>query len=168
MGSLTESGPLARFFFGVVLADIARLQAMMAEQLAALGYELVECRLQSGQQGPVLSVLGDHPEGFGLKDCETVSRHLSALLDEDDFGLDKYRLEVSSPGIERPLTKKAHFERFCGETVKVQTQQPIDGRKNYRGELIRVDGDAVVVLVDTQEYLIPLAEIHRARIVKEF
>jgi len=112
----------------------------------------------SGKNG-VLRLFIDSPGGIGLEDCETVSRAVSALLDVEDPIPGHYDLEVSSPGLDRKLTKLAHFQRFTGETLKVQTRFPIEGRRRFRGRLLSTDDKNIVLDVDGTRHSLPLATI---------
>ncbi len=102
----------------------------------------------------------DHPDGVGLALCERVTAQLRELLVD-------YSLEVSSPGLDRPLTKPAHFERFVGREVKVQTAKPIAGRRNFSGRLIAAEGTSIRVEVDGAETEIPLERVRRSNLVPE-
>ena len=109
----------------------------------------------------------DHPDGISLDDCEKVSLAVSALLDVEDPLPGQYNLEVSSPGLDRKLTKVEHFQRFQGETLKVSMRFPIDGRKRFRGTLVSSDDENIVVEVDGESYSLPMATIDTARLVPE-
>ena len=143
------------------------LQALLAPTVERLGYELsdLEARL-SGKSG-VVRVFIDHPDGIRLADCEKVSHAVSALLDVEDPIPGHYDLEVSSPGLNRKLTKVEHFQRFTGETVKVQMRFPIDGRKRYRGRLESACDEHIVVDVDGERFTLPMATIDSARLVPD-
>ena len=109
----------------------------------------------------------DNADGIGLDDCEKVSHAVSALLDVEDPLPGQYNLEISSPGVDRKLTKVGHFQRFMGDTVKVQMRFPVDGRKRFRGTIESCDDEHVVVKVDGESYSLPLATIDTARLVPE-
>lgn len=102
----------------------------------------------------------DHPDGVGLDLCERVTNQLSDLL--SDHGL-----EVSSPGLDRPLTKPAHFERFVGHTVRVRTAEPVGGSRNFTGRLSAARQSAISIVDERGETEIPLAEVHRANLVPD-
>lgn len=110
-------------------------QAIIERTLAAMGYELVD--VERGQQG-VLRVFLDAPTGITLDDCEKVSRQLSYVLEVED--VDYARLEVSSPGLDRPLKKAADFDRFAGSEVSIRLREPLEGRRNFDG-LLTVEDD---------------------------
>lgn len=139
------------------------------EAAAALQLELVEIEYRREPAGRVLRVFIDKPGGVNLDDCQAMSRALGRRLDELDPIPDQYSLEVSSPGIERPLRKPEDFTRFAGHRVHVRTYGPIDGRRNFKGELLGLDDDGdVVVRVDVGDVVIPKDQVARARLVAEF
>jgi len=143
------------------------------------GFELVDLRFVRGRDGWVVEVFIDHPEregDVGLADCERVSRELSAVFDVEDPIQQAYRLEVSSPGIDRVLRKPKHFRRHVGERVKVTLVEEAaaahQGRRNYSGQLVAVEGDdaesQVVIEVDGQNYRLPISGIAAARLVPDW
>lgn len=141
------------------------LAKLLQPTIERLGYELsdLEARLSGGRG--VVRVFIDKLDGVGLADCEKVSLAVSALLDVEDPVAGKYDLEVSSPGLDRKLTKVAHFQRFTGETVKVQMRLPIEGRRRFRGTLVSSDDENIVVNVDGESHSLPMAMIDTARLV---
>jgi len=130
-----------------------------------LGYELADLEVRLGGKGGLIRVFIDKPEGIDLDDCEKVSLAVSALLDVEDPVPGNYNLEVSSPGLDRKLTKVEHFQRFAGETVKVQMRFPIEGRRRFRGTLVSSDDENIVVEVDGESLSLPLKTIDTARLV---
>ena len=141
------------------------LAKLLEPTVERLGYELSDLEVNLGGKGGVLRVFIDHADGIGLKDCEAVSLAVSALLDVEDPLPGHYNLEVSSPGLDRKLTKPVHFERFAGETVKVQMRFPIEGRRRFRGRLLSADDESIVVDVDGESHTLPIATIDTARLV---
>jgi ribosome maturation factor RimP len=134
-----------------------------------MGYEVVGVELAgSGERGRVLRVYIDQEEGITLDDCAAVSHQLSGVLDVEDPIREHYRLEVSSPGLDRPLFTPAQFERFAGHEVRIRLARLIDRRRKLSGVLRGVRGDAVLVEVEGAELAIPLADIESARLVPEF
>lgn len=103
--------------------------------------------------------------GCGIEDCERVSRAISALMDVHDPVPGEYDLEVSSPGIDRPLVRLEDFQRYVGHEAKMETARMIDGRKRWRGEIAAVEGDAIIVTLDTGPARVPFAELSEARLV---
>ncbi|RJQ86516.1 MAG: ribosome maturation factor RimP [Desulfobacteraceae bacterium] len=129
------------------------------------GLELVHVEYQREPGGRTLRIYLDKPGGVSLDDCVNISRQLSDLLDvglETEFS---YRMEVSSPGAERPLGKLGDFERFRGCRAKIRTAQPIDGRKNFTGTLEGIVGPAVLLTVDKGTISITLADIAKAHLI---
>ena len=130
-----------------------------------LGFELADLEVRLGGKGGLIRVFIDKPEGIDLADCEKVSLAVSALLDVEDPVPGNYNLEVSSPGMDRKLTKVEHFQRFAGEVVKVQMRFPIEGRRRFRGTLVSSDDENIVVEVDGESLSLPLKTIDTARLV---
>ncbi|MEM7432506.1 MAG: ribosome maturation factor RimP [Pseudomonadota bacterium] len=142
--------------------ELTRLLEPTVEQL---GYELSDLEVRLGGRNGLLRLFIDRPDGIGLDDCEKVSMAVSALLDVEDPLPGQYNLEVSSPGADRTLTKLEHFERFMGETIKVQMRFPIDGRRRFRGTLSAADSENIVVEVDGTAHTLSVATIETARLV---
>ncbi|MEO1203759.1 MAG: ribosome maturation factor RimP [Pseudomonadota bacterium] len=143
------------------------LAKLLEPAVERLGYELSDLEVNLGGRSGVVRVFIDHPDGIGLGDCEKASLAVSALLDVEDPIPGHYDLEVSSPGWNRKLTKIEHFQRFKGETVKVQMRFPIAGRKRFRGTLKAADEDTIVVEVDGESHTLPIATIDTARLVPD-
>lgn len=147
-----------------ILAVADKLKALLAPLVTALGYEFVGLEFLQGG-GRVLRVYIDDPEaGVGLEDCETVSREVSALLDVEDPISGDYTLEVSSPGLDRPLFEAADYSRFDGEAVRVTTLAPVAGQRKFRGRLAGVTTEHVRLAVDDREVEIELNNIAKARL----
>jgi len=144
------------------------LHKMIEPGIRALGHELVEVEYAAAAGRNVLRIYIDNPAGITVDDCATVSRQVSALLDVEDPVAEAYTLEVSSPGLDRPLVKRADFERFAGAQVKVRMRDAVQERRNFKGTLVGVDGDAIVVDVDQEQYRLPIARIERARLVPQW
>jgi ribosome maturation factor RimP len=119
----------------------ARVAALAEPVLAALGYRLVRVRV-SGFAGCTVQIMAERPDGtMTIKDCEAASRALSPVLDVTDPIEGSYRLEISSPGIDRPLVRRSDFDRYAGQVAQVEMQVPIDGRRRFRGELTGTAGE---------------------------
>src|SRR5204862_348041 len=127
----------------------ARVGIIAAPVLEGLGFRLVRVRV-SGADGCTVQIMAERPDGSMLiEDCETASRALSPVLDVADPVPSQYRLEMSSPGIDRPLVRRSDFERALGQVVKIEMAVPLDGgRKRFRGTITGVEGDAVNVQID--------------------
>ena len=141
------------------------LKRLLEPAIERLGYELADLELKLGGRDGVVRVFIDRPEGIGLDDCEVVSRQVSSLLDVEDPLPGHYVLEVSSPGLDRRLTKPEHFRRFTGEDVRVKLRFPLDGRRNFRGELKAANDENIEVVVDGETHRLPIATIESARLV---
>ena len=140
---------------------------MLEPTVERLGYELADLEVRLGSKGGMVRIFIDKPEGIDLEDCEKVSLAVSALLDVEDPVPGNYNLEVSSPGLDRKLTKVEHFQRFEGETVNVKMRFPIEGRRRFRGTLVSSDDENIVVEVDGESHSLPLKTIDTARLVPE-
>ena len=139
------------------------IQAVLEKTLPGLGYELVDFELTA--QGD-LRVFIDKPEGITVEDCATVSNHLSRLFMVED--VDYKRLEISSPGLDRPLKKAADFIRFSGSLVKLKTRLPIEGQKNFIGRIENFENDVLTIAFDGKTAAIELSNIDRARLKPKF
>src|SRR6202012_1044455 len=118
----------------------ARVAAVAEPVLAALGYHLVRVRI-SGLAGCTVQIMAERPDGtMSIEDCEPPSRALSPVLDVADPIEGAYRLEISSPGIDRPLVRRSDFDRYAGHVAHIEMNVPIDGRKRFRGQLLGTDG----------------------------
>jgi ribosome maturation factor RimP len=143
------------------------LAKLLEPTVERLGYELADLEVRLGSKGGMVRIFIDKPEGIDLEDCERVSLAVSALLDVEDPVPGNYNLEVSSPGLDRKLTKVEHFQRFEGETVNVKMRFPIEGRRRFRGTLVSSDDENIVVEVDGESHSLPLKTIDTARLVPE-
>lgn len=134
-----------------------------------MGYEFVGLEyVQPGRGDGLLRVYIDHPDGIQLDDCAAVSHQLSGVLDVEDPIRGEYNLEVSSPGLDRPLFEPAHFRRFVGQTAQVRLAAAVPGRRKYKGEILRVDDEAVVMRVEGEEVRLSFGQIDTARLVPQF
>lgn len=145
-----------------------QLHDLIAPAVTALGYEMwgLEYLTHGGQT--VLRVFIDSESGISVEDCAAVSRQVSAVLDVEDPISGEYNLEVSSPGMDRPLFTLDQFQRYSGEQVKIRLRTPFEGRRNFSGRLVGVEEDEVVVAVDEHEYLLPIELIDKANVVPQF
>lgn len=146
----------------------ARFQALAEPILTDLGLELVDAEFRRETHGWVLRLYMDKPGGVTLDDCQRVSEELGDHLDVEDFVGYPYHLEVSSPGLDRPLTRDRDFVRFVGQEVRVSTREDLQGRHNFRGRLAGLqDGAVLLDLPDGQRVAIPRELILRARLQPE-
>jgi ribosome maturation factor RimP len=149
----------------------ARIAAITEPVLAGLGYRLVRVRV-TGSEGCTVQIMAERPDGTMLiEDCEAVSRALSPVFDETDPVDRAYRLEVSSPGIDRPLVRRSDFERYANHVAKIEMNVPAHGRKRFRGMLLGVEGDCARLKRDdakageTADVLLPIEDMAEARLV---
>lgn len=141
-----------------------RLAKLLQPIVEGEGLELVRLDYSTGRRGH-LSVYIDKPGGVTIADCERVSRSLSGMLDAYDPIDGSYILEVSSPGVERPLSRESDFENFQGEMVKIYTREPVAGKKYFGGKLLKATADSVEILLEKGEPLkIPLGIIKKAHL----
>jgi ribosome maturation factor RimP len=126
-------------------SSIAERVQEIAERVAIdHGVELVHAEVAGPDNKPIVRVFIDKPQGVTHDDCSAVSTHIGTILDVEDFIHASYTLEVSSPGVERGLYKRADYERFVGNNAKLKTRQPIAGQRNFRGQLLAIEGDEVI------------------------
>ena len=148
--------------------DVAdKIHALVVPAVEAAGYELVDAQWKHEQVGWIVRLLIDKPGGVSHEDCERVSREVSVLLDVHDVVPHAYHLEVSSPGLDRPLRSEAHFAKFIGHRAKVKLHQGLDGRRNFTGTIVNVTDGQVALDVDGKEHTLPLADLDKASLVPE-
>ncbi|MFT4172271.1 MAG: ribosome maturation factor RimP [Rhodocyclaceae bacterium] len=140
------------------------LEAIVEQAVGALGFELVDMELSP--KGRLLRVFIDIDRGVNVDDCATVSNHLQRVFEVE--GVDYDRLEISSPGLDRPLKKAADFERFAGQDVQIRIRIPLGNQRNFAGTLVGLRDGAVVVTTDKGEMSLALDQIEKARIVPKF
>lgn len=145
----------------------SRIERMIAPALDDMGYELVRVQLSGGRQHSRLQVMAERADqaGMTVDDCAEISRAVSALLDVEDPISGAYDLEVSSPGIDRPLTRPRDFVRFAGQPAKVETRQMIDGRKRFRGLLKGVEEGCALLEMDGATVRLPVGDIEKAKLL---
>jgi ribosome maturation factor RimP len=155
-------------------ATRSELRHLLEPGVNALGFDLVDVELTGSGRHGTLRVYIDAPGGVNVEDCADVSEQLSALLDVEDPLSGSYILEVSSPGFDRPLVTREDFERFAGETVRIRMQQPIEGRRNFTGRVLRVEDKQLMLELDPvsggeQERIsLSIEAIERARLVPKY
>ena len=147
--------------------ESAELRKLLEPAVSALGFELVGVEFVSGRRG-LLRLYIDSEDGVTIDDCQAVSHQVSGLLDVEDPIQGQYSLEVSSPGLDRPLFRAADFERFAGHEVSLRLVAPVEGRRKFRGVLLGLRDGRVVVQVEEQELVVALEEIDAARLVPDY
>ena len=142
------------------------IQHLIEPAIGEMGFNIVRVRI-SGKKRLSMQVMVEHQDGQGMTvdDCAAVSRAISALLDVEDPIDAPYTLEVSSPGIDRPLVRVGDFQRFQGFQAKIETTRPFDGRRCFKGVLLGVDGDTVRMMVDGEEVDFSHPDIHKAKLI---
>ncbi|MGB6288607.1 MAG: ribosome maturation factor RimP [Desulfobulbales bacterium] len=141
-----------------------RVGAVALPVLEEMGLELVEVQYRREQSGWVLRLIIDKQEGISLEDCAAVSREISQLLDIEDFVDQAYNLEVSSPGLNRPLKSMADFERFTGRKAKIKTIEPIAGEHVFIGRIKKTEGETIILEIGRKEVTMPFSQVARARL----
>lgn len=149
-------------------ALLSQLETTLTPAVSGLGYELLCLEFQGSGDNAVLRLYIDAADGIGVEDCARVSREVSALLDVEDPIAQGYRLEVSSPGLDRPLVTPAHFRQFIGQEAKVRLHASQQERRNFRGEILSCDNSQLQLRVDGEVFDLALNDIERARLVPRF
>jgi ribosome maturation factor RimP len=147
---------------------MAELEMLLAPALAALGYEWWGGILQRRARSALLRIYIDKPNGIGVDDCARASHQISGILAVNDPVRTDYTLEVSSPGLDRPLFKPAHYERFVGERIKLKLRLPIVGQRQFLGVLQAADADKITLQCDQSAMTITYDNIERANVVPNF
>jgi ribosome maturation factor RimP len=147
---------------------IENVESVAFPVLEEMGLELVEVQYRREQNGWILRLIIDKQEGVTLDDCTAVSREVSQLLDIEDFIDQAYNLEISSPGLDRPLKSLADFERFAGRKAKIKILEPSAGKHVFIGTIKKTVGEAIVLEVGTEEITILFSQVTKARLEVEF
>lgn len=142
-----------------------KLTEMLRPSVEMTGVELLGVEFISAGNNSVLRLYIDHENGIDVDNCADVSRQVSAILDVEDPISSEYNLEVSSPGVDKPLFEKAHYLAVVGETIEVKLGMPQNGRRKFKGLLEAVEGDTLVVVVDGEDYELPLGNVDKANLV---
>ena len=146
----------------------AKLTALVKPIVEDLGYEFVGLEYSSNPKNPALVLYIDKDDGIAVEDCETVSREIAALLDVEDPIPGNYVLEVSSPGLDRPLFNLAQFEQFKGEVASVSLFAPSSGRRKFKGKILGIEDDLVRIDQDGVEVKLEFGNIAKARLVPDY
>lgn len=151
------------------MAATDKLRQLLQPAIEALGCELWGVELQTGGKRKLLRIYIDREEGgIGIEDCERVSRQSSSILDVEDPISGEYVLEVSSPGMDRPLYELSHFQRYIGEDISLKLRFPYEGQRNFKGRLKAVEDDEIILVATDHEYLFPLEGIEKANVIPRF
>jgi ribosome maturation factor RimP len=151
---------------GVMSPVNVKIEKLIAPTIEALGFELVGCELvASGKGSSTLRVYADGPDGINIDQCAEISRQIGVILDVENPIHGNYSLEVSSPGLERPLFKLEHYRRFIGKTAKVRLRMPQNDRRNFKGEITKVnDTDVILTLEDGTVATLPFTNIDKGHL----
>lgn len=152
----------------VTMSTGQRLNDLLQPLVEQLGYEFVGLEYLNNPKQSVLRIYIDGEDGVGLGDCETVSREVAALLDVEDPIKGHYNLEISSPGLDRPLFTLEQFEQFTGEEARVTAFAPVDGRRKFKGVIEGVDDTTIRLVVDGETVALEHANIAKARLVPDY
>ena len=148
--------------------DFNDLKLLIEPTVNKIGYELTDLEMKWDGENNLIRLFIDRPEGIGLEDCEAVSQQVGMLMDIEAPIKDDYVLEVSSPGLDRRLTKIEHYLQFLGDEVRIKLTIPQDGRRNFKGNLLTANEDFIEVKVDGEVYKISIDTIDFTRLVPVF
>lgn len=150
------------------MAKIDQLNEIVAPAVAAAGFEFLGLEYIAAGKHSVIRIFIDSPKGINVDDCAMVSRQVSAVMDVEDPIASEYRLEVSSPGADRPLFTAKQFAEFTGELAQVKLYSPINGRRNYRCKIKAVEGDNIEIEVDGHELSFSIDQVEKANIIPQW
>ena len=145
-----------------------KLTDMLRPAVEEVGKELLGIEFISAGQHSVLRLFIDHENGIDVDDCAEVSRQVGALLDVEDPISTEYNLEVSSPGVDRPLFTLAHYQAVVGETVNIKLSLPLNGRRKFKGQLTAIENDTLIVMVDGEGFELVISNIDKGNLVHNF
>jgi len=151
-----------------LMTDIAALTRLIEPEAKALGFDLVRIAMFGGKSDPTLQVMAERPDTrqLDLADCEALSRRISDVLDQNDPIEEAYRLEVSSPGIDRPLTRLKDYADWQGFDARIRLTEPLDGRKQFDARLVSTEGDTITIYAERAgEFAIPFGRIASAKLL---
>jgi ribosome maturation factor RimP len=143
------------------------LRDLLGSLINSMGYEFVGCEIQKQGRHSLLRIYIDSEAGITLADCSKVSYQVSAMLDVEDPIKEQYTLEISSPGLDRPLFEIAQYQRFLGSRIKVRLHTPLDDRRNFIGFLLRIEESNIHLLVDQEEIVVPFSNIAKAKVIAD-
>ncbi|MBV1915050.1 MAG: ribosome maturation factor RimP [Pseudomonadales bacterium] len=142
-----------------------QLKVLFEPIVDALGYVLWGVETSLSGKDPVVRIFIDSDKGIGVEACADVSHHVGAMLDVEDPIAGEYRLEVSSPGLDRPLFTLQQFEKYQGHNIKLKLRRPFEDRRKFTGQLAKVDGDELVIREGEYEYILPIQLIEKANLI---
>ncbi len=145
-----------------------KLTDMLRPAVEETGKELLGVEFISAGNNSVLRLFIDHDNGINVDDCAEVSRQVGAILDVEDPISSEYNLEVSSPGVDRPLFELSHFQQVIGETINVKLSMPLNGRRKFKGILTAIENDTLIIEVDGIDYELVINNVDKANLVARF
>lgn len=145
-----------------------KLTDMLRPAVAETGKELLGVEYISAGNNSVLRLFIDHENGINVDDCAEVSRQVGAILDVEDPISSEYNLEVSSPGVDRPLFELSHFQQVIGETINVRLSMPMNGRRKFKGLLAAIENETLIIEVDGIDYELAISNVDKANLVARF
>jgi ribosome maturation factor RimP len=145
-----------------------KLTELLRPAVEETGKKLLGIEYISAGNNSVLRLFIDHENGINVDDCAEVSRQVGAVLDVEDPISSEYNLEVSSPGVDRPLFELAHFQEVIGETINVKLSMPLNGRRKFKGPLMGLENDTLIVEVDSIDYELVISNVDKANLVAKF
>jgi ribosome maturation factor RimP len=169
MSGANRRGHLCPFFVpGECVLSVQKLNELLQPLVEDLGYVFVGLEYNSSPKHAVVRIYIDRGEGVGIEDCETVSREVAALLDVKDPIKSQYNLEVSSPGLDRPLFTLAHYVEFAGYEAQITLYAPHEGRRKFRGKILKADQSGVCIEQDGVEVTLDFSNIAKAKLVPDY
>jgi len=145
-----------------------KLTDMLRPAVEETGKELLGVEFVSAGKHSILRIFIDHENGIDVDDCAEVSRQVGAILDVEDPISTEYNLEVSSPGVDRPLFEKDHYQAVIGETINVKLSIPLNGRRKFKGKLSAIENENLIVIVDGEDYQLEFSNIDKGNLVAQF
>jgi len=161
-------GPIFYWWVVILSGKTVKIEELIRPGVEALGYELWGLDHQSQGRHTLLRVYIDSEKGIGVDDCAKVSHQISGVLDVEDPIAGEYNLEVSSPGMDRPLYTPEQYAQYIGSDINVRLRVPFDGRRKFLGRLTGIEDGDVVLTVEEHEYLLPFDQIDKANVVPRF
>jgi|TARA_Y100001936_G_scaffold249570_1_gene300209 ribosome maturation factor RimP len=161
-------GPIFYWWVINLSAQRDKLEEMLRPGIEALGFDLWGIEYQSHAKRSMLRIYIDAEAGISVDDCAKVSHQVSGVLDVEDPITGEYTLEVSSPGMDRPLYRLEQYAEYIGSDINIRLRIAFEGRRKFQGRLVAIEGDEVVIQLDGHEYLLPFEQIDRAQIVPSF
>ncbi|PZP84791.1 MAG: ribosome maturation factor RimP [Azospirillum brasilense] len=145
---------------------VEQIEKLLTPSIEDLGFVVVQVKLIDGNKSRLLQIMAEKPDGtMNVDHCAEISNHVSAILDVEDIIPGMYRLEISSPGIDRPLVKRADYEKYLGHLAKIELTLPVAGRKRYTGVLRTLVGDTLTLDVDGKPVALELTDIQAAKLL---